>query len=126
MPRSPVIQPGNDTVVYCKGLRDVNDPTNADGSPKYIEDASGVWTLIDSNGYTEREDILASGTTIASGSVIPMANGGGEYRIDLSNSLPLEVGTDPYLRVELTSGSFKADVLELVSTLNRTGKTPVT
>jgi len=88
MPRRPHLGPGNDNIVEAKGLVDAQDPTNADGSPKFINDATGTWSLINPNGFTEREDILTNGTIIASGNAIPVGSGG-RYRCELGNSISI-------------------------------------
>lgn len=125
--RRPQIFPGNDNIAYVNGLFDVDDPLNADGSPKWINNASGTWTLIDPNGQVTREGIIASGVVVASGNVTAVGSGG-QYKVELGNTLNITSVLDYYLRVVLTTPTtgFKIDLMDSINSLMRTGKTPAT
>lgn len=120
----PALLVGNDNLIRAKGLLDTNDPKNANGSPKFINNATGTWTLINPSSYTSREDILLNGTTVSTGSTTPVGSGG-DYLIELDNSVAIVSTLGYYLHVVLTSGSYVGDVLEAVAALTRTGRTPV-
>lgn len=125
MPRRPALAPANDCIAYLKGVRDSTDLVDADGNPKFINNGTGTWTLYNPNGYTDREDILASGTVVATGSLSAVGTGG-DYLLQFPNSLSILSTVDYYLRVVLTSGSFQLDILDIVSSIVRTGRTNIT
>lgn len=114
---APHLFPRNDNLVFIRGLVDAADPTNADGSPKWINDATGTWEVRDAE--------YPSGSVVASGSIIPLA-AGGAYRIELSDSIAIAAEADYWLHVVVTSGSYQADLSDSFRSLARTGRTAVT
>jgi hypothetical protein len=122
MPRRPTISPRNDTVVIAEGLLDVTDPRDSDGNPKYINNATGSWKLIDPLTYTTPEDILNLGTLVAQGSVVPVGSGG-NYLVQLANNITVLADAGYYLHVIIQNGSFVADMLDSVASINRSGRT---
>jgi len=49
---------------------------------------------------------------------------GGAYLIQLSNSIAILSGMGYYLHVVMSSGGFQADILDSLSAMTRTGRTP--
>lgn len=79
---------GNDNTIWLTGVRDSTAPTNADGTPDFIDDCTVTWNIKDAaypNG-----SIQGQGTAVAVGS-------GGEYIIQVDDDI-LEVLTqnEPY------------------------------
>lgn len=100
---------GNDNSVYLEGFLDETDAKNVDGSPKWINDATVTWQLLDSSG-----NLVSSGTAISLSS-------GGRYRCDLGFTINY---TNAYRLVVTAVKSGKKAVFEaLVDAITRTGET---
>lgn len=100
----------NSGLAWITGVVDDADPTNTDGSPKTIDNATVAWELLDDDGL---QVAAGSGTSVGSGT----------YRIDLSHSINFEVAT--VLHVTITSGAYVVDISRSVAPKTRTGKTPI-
>lgn len=104
--------PSNSNLIFVRGVIDDADPENEDGSPKWIDNATVAWSVLDVS--------LAS---LASGSGTSIGNGA--YRCDLSHLINFAAGV--YIRVIVTtSGGFVANMLDTWTPVTRTGKTPTT
>lgn len=101
---------GNDNVIYLRGVVDEDDPIESDGSPKWINTATGTWTC-----YGTSNQVVASGT-------LSQIGAGGAYRIDLDDSI---IYTDiSYIVVLLTLPSnLVAEFTATVEVFTRTGAT---
>lgn len=71
---------GNDNTLWLAGVRDSTDPTNADGTPKYIDDCTVTWEI--------RDQQYPNGTLFGQGNGIPVGSGG-EYRIEIGDAITL-------------------------------------
>ena len=112
MTRRGAPYPSNSGLIFVRGVIDDADPVEIDGSPKWINNATVAWQVLDS-GLAEIAS--GSGTTI----------GDGSYRCDLSHLINFASGA--YIRVIVTtSGGFVANMLDTWSPVTRTGKTPTT
>lgn len=100
----------NDNVVYLRGVVDEADPVNADGSPKWVNDATVTWYLLTGGGA-----LLGTGNAVA-------LNNGGAYRIDLAENLAYLSAATLRVVVTLTNGK-SADFSAGVEAFYRTGST---
>lgn len=115
----------NDNSVYIEGFVDLNDPTEDDGNPKWINGATGYWEVRDApvpEGYQATP--ASDGHLIATGTPIDLGGGQG-YRCDLSHGIALELGTTYYFHVVLISpAGYVVDCEDSWEPTVRTGRTP--
>lgn len=109
------LAPRNDNTLYVRGIIDETDPTESDGSPKWIDDAVVTWDI--------RSAEFPAGIVVASGAAVPILNGA--YRCDLSHSIALAVANGYWVHVvATTTGGFVADFSDSFEAITRTGRTP--
>lgn len=124
--RRGYLPPRNDDLVWVRGVLDDADPVEEDGSPKYIDDATVTWEILDAGDEDDPELALANGTLVASGSGTPVGTGsGGTYLISLGSAIDYADRNWLHVVVTLPVG-YKADLLARFDKKTRTGDTPVT
>lgn len=116
MPR-PQLHPRNDNIVYLRGLVDAADARNADGTPKYIDDATVTWEI--------RTEEYPDGSQVANGTATPVGEGG-EYLCELADSIAILAETDYWIHVVVVGSGFNADFSDSFKALARTGRNPTT
>jgi hypothetical protein len=124
MPRRPQLNPKNDNLVFVRGLVDAADPTNADGSPKWINNATVAWEVRSS--APNPDGTYPGGSSVATGTAIPVGTGGA-YRCELSSAIAILAENDYWLHVTITTqDGFVADLSDSFEAILRTGRTAVT
>lgn len=117
--------PRNDNVQWLRGVVDELDPINSDGSPKWINNATGTWQI-------RTHEHPEGGVSVASGSITAVG-AGGAYYIAMPNSIAIDVDdptdddeTNFHLHIYLAAGAYIAQLSRSLRPVLRTGATPVT
>ena len=118
--------PRNSNNVYIPAFIDLTDPAEANGNPKYVNNATGYWELRDADTPTAYSAVPnVDGHTLASGSPVALGSGLG-YRCDLIHTLPIVANTQYWFHVVLISTSgYVVDMTDTWEAIQRTGRTPV-
>lgn len=118
MSRRGAAFPGSSNIVWVSGVIDANDPTESDGSPKLLDDATVEWQL--------RTAQFPAGVLIGAGSGV-WNSALGMFRCELSHSLSFSAANSYWLHVVVTStDGFVAMLDDSFEAITRTGRTPTT